>query len=145
VTVIRVVPDTNILISGFFWAGYPSRLLRAAEAGQVQLILSQEMVTELGEVLSRPKFEDRLKAIGKTAEEFVTNFRAVVEIVEASPLPIPVCDDPDDDVILACAVGGKADYIVSGDDDLLRLNSYEAIPIWSVRQFIEYLESLSPQ
>jgi predicted nucleic acid-binding protein len=54
-----------------------------------------------------------------------------------------ILEDPKDDMVLACALGGKVDFIISGDDDLLRLVTYESIRIWDVNRFLEYLSQQS--
>jgi len=135
---IRVVVDTNILVSAFFWEGPPSKLLQAAKDEQVQLISSEILVAELQEVLSRSKFARNYQATGKTAAGLIANFRALVEIVEPDAIE-RTSVDPDDDVVLACAVSGKADFIISGDGDLLRLKAYKDIPIWEVGHFMDNL------
>lgn len=98
------------------------------------------LIAELSEVLWREKFSPRFAALQTTPDQFLGDFRAVVEIVEPSKIPPDAADDPDDVAVLACAVGGQADCIITGDDDLLRLESYQNIPIWTARQFCDYLE-----
>jgi len=99
------------------------------------------MLDELRDVLSRPKFVQRLAAIGKTAEQVIAEYLQLTQIVEAATIPPTVIDDPDDDVVLACALGGRADYIVTGDEHLLTLGIYEAIHIWDVHQFLQHIQS----
>jgi putative PIN family toxin of toxin-antitoxin system len=140
--VIRVVFDTNIVVSAQFWQGAPRHALIAVRDGRAKLLTSEPLLQELTDVLTRTKFADRLKAVGTTAEALIADHRALVEIVEPAPLSGTVSDDPDDDVVLACAAGGKADYIVSGDDDLLRLETYAEIPICTVNEFLEVLGKL---
>jgi len=138
---IRVVFDTNTIISAQFWLGAPRQALDAIRIGAAKLVVSEQLMTELRTVLARAKFAQRIAVIGSTVENMIADHRALVEIVEATPLPTPVCDDPKDDMVLACAVGGKADYIVSGDDDLLRLQSYQDIFIINVNTFLELLSN----
>ncbi|MBC7811370.1 MAG: putative toxin-antitoxin system toxin component, PIN family [Burkholderiales bacterium] len=133
-----VILDTNVVVSGLMWAGPPSKILEAARDEQIQLIATDVLIAELLDVLSRSKFERRLNAMGKTVEAFMTNYRALVKLVEPAAIQ-PVSRDPDDDDILACAVAGKADYIVTGDDDLLILEQYQGIQIVEVSQFLVHL------
>ena len=135
----RVVLDTNVVVSGLLWSGAPFQVLKAAQSGQIQLITSEALISELLTVLLRPKFSQRFEAIGKTAESFVENYRALVERVQPAAITSVILEDPKDDDVLACALGGKADYVVSGDNDLLRLGRYEDIPILDVNQFLRYL------
>ena len=133
---MRFVVDTNILISAFFWGGVPGKVLDVAQRNDATLVTSEVLLTELLTVLQREKFAERLRRINRTPSQFLQNYRAMVEVVDVTPLAQPVCDDPDDDAILACAVSGVADVIVSGDDDLLRLKLYAAIPIIKPAQFL---------
>ena len=137
---MRIVVDTNILISAFFWGGLPSQVLDAARTGQCNIISSEPLLAELLVVLQRKKFAERIERLNTTPRKFIQNYRALVDVVEVVTLPQPVCDDPDDDNVLACAISGNADAIVSGDDDLLRLNSYADIPIIRAAEFLQKLE-----
>lgn len=136
---MRFIVDTNILISAFFWGGVPRQVLEVAKRSDSTLIASEDLLAELLDVLEREKFAERLRLIHITPTEFLKKHRELVEVVAVNPLPQPVCDDPDDDMILACAVSGEADFIVSGDDDLLRLHMYENIPILKPAQFLSQL------
>lgn len=129
---IRAVLDTNVIVSAFFWGGVPREVLDAARAKRLRLITTEAMIEELKDVISRPKFADRLAEIGETAESLIENdYRALVEVVEAAKIEPVILAGPDDDAILACAVGGEADYIVSGDKHLLGLETYQTIKIWT--------------
>jgi putative PIN family toxin of toxin-antitoxin system len=136
---IRAVFDTNIVISGYLWSGAPRQALRAVEESRVQLLISEAMLDELKEVLGRPKFVERLKIIGKSAEQIVYEHLLHVEIIEAAPISPVVKVDPDDDIVLACASSGKAAYIVSGDPHLLDVITFQNIPILTVNAFLERL------
>jgi putative PIN family toxin of toxin-antitoxin system len=133
---MRFVPDTNILISAFFWGGLPAKVLELAQRPDCTLVSSEGVLAELLAVLQREKFADRLQLINKTPAQFLQNYRALVEMVEVTPLPQPVCDDPDDDAVLACAISGGADVIVSGDDHLLRLDGYAGIQVIKPAEFL---------
>lgn len=135
---IRVVGDTNIIVSSFFWGGLPRMLLDAARSKRCQLITTEELIVELIDVLSRPKFAGNLAGIGETEDTLIDDdFRALVEVVEPAMIPPVILDDPDDDLLIACAIGGAADYIVSGDHHLLDLGTYKNIKIGTVREFLE--------
>ena len=136
---MRVVVDTNILISAFFWGELPAELLDAARAGRCTIITSETLLAELLDVLEREKFAERLRQINRNPPQFLQNYRALVEVVDVAPLPQPVSDDPDDDEVLACAISGEADAIVTGDDDLLRLGAYASIPILRLAEILDRL------
>jgi putative PIN family toxin of toxin-antitoxin system len=80
-------------------------------------------------VIVRDKFAHRVLAAGLSPAELVQDYERLVEIVEPEPLPDPICRDPDDDHVLACATAAGADLIVSRDKDLLDLHQYQDIPI----------------
>ena len=128
---MRVVIDTNVLISAFGWGGIPGRLLLSGLVGSFELCTSQPLSTELERVLAYPTVAQALAKRGLSAGDVHRGYLASTLWFEAQPLPRPVCRDTDDDHVLACAVAAHADLIVSGDDDLLSLGFYESIPIMS--------------
>ncbi len=141
---MRAVFDTNTIISAQFWGGLPREALDTVREGRTRLLASEALLDELTEVLSRSKFASNLEAVGMTVEMFVSDHRALVELVEPTKLPAPVSVDLDDDAVIACAIGGNANCIVSGDKDLLRLEAYQNIPIWNVRHFLTQVRDTNP-
>jgi len=137
---IRAVFDTNIVVSAQFWDGPPRQALLRVEQGNVTLLTSEVLVNELRKVLSRTKFNERLKNINKTASQLVEAHLSVVEIVQPADISPAIAADPTDNAVLACAIGGKADYIVSGDAHLLNLSEYHNIPIRDVSTFLALLD-----
>jgi putative PIN family toxin of toxin-antitoxin system len=139
---IRVVFDTNLYVSAFFWGGPPRRALDLARSGTFQIVASVALVDELLEVISRSKFTKHFTAIYETPESLLNHeFRGLVEMVEPAEISSAVVDDADDDPVLACALGGKADYIVSGDSHLLNLGEYHTIPILTIARLLSLLNS----
>ena len=127
---MKLVLDVNVLISGALWNGPTARLITAALRGDVQVFISLGILLELREVLQRPKFAERLAARDETPESLAERFRASLqEAIPAIIMPPPGLRDHDDLAVLACAVGAKADAIVTGDEDLLSLGSFSGIPI----------------
>jgi len=133
---VKIILDTDVFISGVFFTGPPYQILRAWRDGKVQLVISQEILEEyqrVGKTLARqfPGID-----VGPILELLTIK----AELVAAPGLPEPVCDDPDDDKFLACALASKARLIVSGDKQLLRVSGYRRIVIVSPRRFMdEYL------
>jgi putative PIN family toxin of toxin-antitoxin system len=131
--VLRVTVDANILVSGFVYRrGKPFQLLRKALEGEINLTVSQAIIDETIEVMSR-KF-------GATAED-LAEARAIIEeaarVVQPAVALDVIIEDPDDNRVLECAVSAGSDCIVTGDKDLLRLGRYDSIRILSVSDFLE--------
>lgn len=126
---MRIVLDTNVVMSALLWRGPPYRLLEVIRAdASSQLYLSPVLLAELTDVLSRRAATAQLQRIGRTAREALSDYLEAVELVDPEPLP-PVSRDPDDDHVLAAALAASADLIVSGDADLLVLETFRDIPI----------------
>ena len=136
---IRAVLDTNTLISGIFWPGTPREVYVAAYQERFRILTTAAVFAELDRVLHRAKFAPALIALGKTADDLLTELRDAAEFVSPADIPTGVVRDPKDAMILACAVGGEADCIVTGDKDLLTLVTFEGIPILTAIQFLERL------
>lgn len=126
---MRLVADTNVVVSGLLWLGNSGRLLEAAAYGQVTLYTSPVLIAELTRILSTPKFTPRIERSGLTLEELLARYLNVAIVVQPETVPRIVPTDPDDDHVLACALTGNAELIVSGDRDLLSLKAFRGIPI----------------
>ena len=103
------------------------------------MISTKILLDELLEVLQKPKFKKNIERLSITVEDLFEGYANLVELVEPVDLKDSVCRDPDDDNVLAAAIGGKADLIVSGDDDLLVLRNYQGIPILKPRMAFYWL------
>ena len=136
---MRIVLDTNIVISGIFWGGPPRRVLDAARSGRIELFTSPILLAELYEVLERTKFADRLRQVGVSAEQLVRDYQQLAVTVRDREFDLPVVRDVDDTVVLACALEANAVAIVSGDLDLLELESASGVTILTATQLLELL------
>lgn len=137
----RFVLDTNVVLSGLLWRGPPYSLLtHIAQQVGLQLFSSPALLDELADVLGRPSMTRRLGQIDRAAHEVLSNYVQAVVVLEVVPLPQPVCRDPGDDAVLALALQAQADVIVSGDQDLLVLGSFEGISILTARQALERMQ-----
>ena len=137
---MRVVLDTNLLVSGVIFRGLPRQLLEAARSGQFELCTSEVLLAELLDVLARPKFAQPLAQAGQTPQGIVDELRRLAIMVTPAHVRRVVPTDPDDDHVLAAALYGGADLIVSGDrHDLLPLANYEGMAIITARQACERL------
>lgn len=130
---MKIVLDTNVLMSAVFFGGVPGRILEAFRTGSVELVYSREILDEyarVGETLSERFGDLNLGPI-------LAAIAAAGTLVDARPLPEPVSRDPDDDKFLACAEAAGATVIVSGDHDLLDLGEWGQTPILSPREFVD--------
>jgi len=134
---VRIVLDTNVLISSIFFGGPPSEILKAWRDGRVRLVLSPEILDEYNRVsnLLGEQYP------GIDVEPVLNMIAFNSDLVQAPALLERVCDDPADDKFLACAIAGKANAIVSGDKHLLRLLAHQGIRIIRPAEFVEkYLQ-----
>jgi len=135
IKVVRVVIDTNVLVSALLFGGVPGRLISLWKAGRIQPLASQEMINEVLRVLAYPKFHLSPKEIEFLLHEEILPW---FEIVETPPGTPCVPDDPSDDVFIWCGEYGKAELILSGDEHLLKLRDSK-IPIVPPRQFLDMI------
>ena len=134
---MRVVLDTNVLVSALLWRGSTSEILALAQSETIMLCVSQDTIDELLDVLARQKFTAVLESIGKTPTGVAEELLEVVAYYPSARFPVTVvAEDPKDDKFLACATASQADFIVSGDRHLLELGSFEGIPIITPAQFL---------
>jgi len=132
---MKVVIDTNVLMSGIFFGGVPGRVLDAWAAGRLELVLSPEILDEYrrvgGDLGSR--YPQRAAVLAPVLTLLAMN----ATLLRAAPLPEPVSADPADDMFLAAAVAGDCLLIVSGDAHLLDVSGWRGIAVLTPRQFVD--------
>jgi putative PIN family toxin of toxin-antitoxin system len=133
---VRVAVDTNVLISGIFWSGNPKILLNKARRREITSVTSEILLSELKEILTRDDKPFRLTE--SEADRIVSSIRSVSDVI-LTKTKVNVCEDEDDNRVLECALDGNADYIVTGDIDLLNLREYKGIDIVKVGDFLKIL------
>jgi putative PIN family toxin of toxin-antitoxin system len=138
---MRVVADTNIVVSGLLWSGPPRRILDFARVARINLFTSPDLLLELEDVLSRRKFARRLAVAGVEPRELALGYAALARVTLPRAISPVIEEDPDDDAVLACALTVRADVIVSGDRHLLNLQKHEGIWIVRASEFLVRLES----
>jgi putative PIN family toxin of toxin-antitoxin system len=130
---MRVILDTNVLMSGIFFGGPPEKIINAWLDGQITFVVSPEIIDEyrkvavrLGEKYPRVKIESLLVLALSSAE-----------VVAAEALPNQVCSDPDDDKFIACAISAGVPVIVSGDAALKTIGEFQGVKILSPSGFVD--------
>jgi putative PIN family toxin of toxin-antitoxin system len=133
---VKVVLDTNVFVSGVFFSGVPGKILESWRDGRVTLVTSPKILEEyrrVGDFLSA-------RYAGIDLQPFLSLAATAGHVVEDIGLPEPICEDPDDDKFLACAMASGAEVVVSGDKHLLRTTGWRGIHVLTPRKFHdEYL------
>lgn len=127
---MKIVVDTNVLVSGVFFGGYPRRVLTSIVRRDISACASVEIITEYQEIVD--EMIDRKQ--GHIDHGLLAPLIEALDIIHTSS-DIKVCRDPDDDKFINCAKDARALYIVSGDKDLLVLRQYEDIQIVTAKEF----------
>ena len=138
---MRVVLDTNVVVSALLLSDSVPRQAFDKALDQAEIIISTPVLLELAEVLARDKLNKYL-----TEQE---RMRFLVALLKESELvgiteQISDCRDPNDNKFLELAVGGNADVLVTGDDDLLVLNPFRGIAVLTPRDFLSFTQPLPP-
>lgn len=128
---MKAVFDTSVLIAALMTEGLCSSLLIRARRRDFDLILSNDIIREFKNTLTK-----KIKLSSADVSEITAIIKeAAIEVID-QPAPIArICRDKDDDMVIACAVSTDADYIVTGDEDLLVLKRYKNIVIINPRNF----------
>ena len=133
----KAVIDTNIFISALLGSSNAGKILDKFTGGKFDLIISKEILDELIEVISRKKFSNifRPEDIKKLIDLLETDAEIIIPEGKVSS----ACKDPKDYIVLACAADGKADYIITGDSDMLEISPFRRIKIITPSQFLKLI------
>jgi putative PIN family toxin of toxin-antitoxin system len=132
-TKLRFVIDTNILVSSILISSSKPDYALKKVRNIGNILLSETTFQELEEILYRPKFDRYVSLI--TRIEFITKLKSESNLIKISE-KITICRDPKDDKFLELAVNGQANFIITGDEDLLVLNPFRNIEIITVNEFL---------
>lgn len=130
---LKVVMDTNVFVSGVYFSGPPYRIIQAWQSGKFELVVSHEILDEyrrVGEILAEEHPGVNLSPI----LNFVIEHARVYKSVKLKEL---VCEDPDDDKFIACALSSGSKVIISGDKHLLKVSGYQDIEVLKPRDFVD--------
>ncbi len=141
---MRIVFDTNIWISALLFPDSVAGLMiaRWQKQSQFDLVISEHILQEIKRVLGYPKIAKRLKWEPEQIEQYITDLSFLAEIVDTEDCNVVVPDDPNDSPILATLIKGEADYLITGDADLLNLQTQ--YPILTLAEFSYKLNQESP-
>jgi putative PIN family toxin of toxin-antitoxin system len=129
---VKIVCDTNVLVSGILFGGHPRSILQASARGAFENFVSPDILRETHDVLLRPKFGLTARQVDGMLKYLDESFEAVFPEIRVSE----IAADPDDDRILEAALAAGADCIISGDTDLLRLKVWKKIRILAPADFV---------
>jgi putative PIN family toxin of toxin-antitoxin system len=137
---VRLVLDTNVVVSALIWGGTPLKLLQAAVEGDTELYTSPALLAELRDVLAREHLASQLARVRPSIEQAIGYYGELA--IGVSPLSTPraVPGDANDDHVMAAALAAHADLVVSGDKHLLSMRSHEGIAIVSVAEAVRRIE-----
>lgn len=135
---MRLVLDTNVVASALLWSGSPRMLLQAAREKHVELFTSTPMLAELADILARAKFARKIAASRLSVDQIVEGYVLLGSVVRPAVIA-RIAPDPDDDVVIATALAGRVDLIVTGDKPLLNVALYQGIRVVGVAQALAEL------
>ena len=130
---MKIILDTNVLISGIFFSGPPYQILKAWQEGKIQIAVSKEILAEYHRVAEELSEKFSSVEISQILELFIIH----AEMVNTQGLEVSVCEDPDDNMFISCALGSKSKIIVSGDKHLLKISGYQEIEVLKPRMFLD--------
>ena len=133
---MRIVVDTNVLVSGIFWNGNESTVLKACKIRDLINYISPDIITEFERVLHYEKFRLTASEINSALETILVFSTVVVPQIKLDVIR----DDSTDNIVLECGLTANAECIISGDNHLLRLGKYKKMKIMNAKRFIDVFE-----
>jgi putative PIN family toxin of toxin-antitoxin system len=130
---MKIVLDTNVFISGIFFNGPPSKILKAWRDSKIQIILSAEILLEYQRVAEELSSKFPLVDIEGIIELLMIHG----ELFETNDLSVDICEDPDDNKFIECAIAASTKIIVSGDKHLLKISGFKGITVLNPREFLD--------
>ena len=143
---MRVVLDTNVLVSGLLWGGAPNQLLKWTRDGPLDALGCESAISEVRRVLEYPKFAARISALDSSPALMIAYLmNLVTHVPHPGHIPAIVSEDPSDALFLALATENQGRLIVSGDQHLLSLKEHEQIPMVTPGEAVELVVKLFAQ
>ena len=132
---MKVVLDSNIFISSFFWGGYPREVFERVINGFDELYITDEIINEITSVMKHNKFT----ASSSEIEDYIKIIKKYSRKIASKNIPESISRDKDDDKIIQCGLDGDVDFIITGDKDLLVLKEYKKLKIASPKEYLEII------
>lgn len=138
---IRVVVDTNVLVSGLISPeGFPAKIIDFWQERKYILVTSKAILQEMERVLNYPRISRKYQIGKEIIADYLRGFSVFAEVCRPTKRVFIIRNDPHDNKFIEAAVNGKADLIVSGDHHLLDLKEYQGIKIFTAKEFLEELK-----
>jgi putative PIN family toxin of toxin-antitoxin system len=138
---MRIVVDTNVLVSALLSKhSLPRRIFNLQQSGRFRIVISEAILSEYRRVLAYPDIQARHRFSQQGIEKYLSLLRNASVVVTPSEQVTVVKDDPDDNKFITCALAGNAEYLVSGDSDLLQIKTYQGIRILTPAAFLTFLD-----
>ena len=137
---MKLVLDTNVWLSGIFWEGEASKIIEKAEKKNIQILISENILSEIVDVLNKEsKFQKYILNLKLSIEEILRVVLSISNLIETKAKLDIIKADPKDNIILEAALDGKVDYIVSYDSHLLNMIEFRGIKIISPGEFLKII------
>jgi uncharacterized protein len=129
---MKIVLDTNVWLSAVFWDGEASKILEKSEKKDIQIIISENILSEIINVLNREsKFQKYILNLRLSIEDLLRTILSISTLIETKTKLDIIKADPKDNIILEAAIDGKAEYIISYDNHLLNMIEFRGVKITS--------------
>ena len=132
---MKLVLDTNIFISAFYWDGNSQQVINRIIEGQDELYITNEIIDEIADVMGSPKFKTK----PEITEKYIRAIEKIGKKVYITGEVKGICRDKDDDDKIECGLLCDADYLITGDSDLLVLHEYKQMKIITVKGFFDII------
>ena len=130
---MKVVLDTNVLISGIFFSGPPYQILKAWRDKRLTIVVTEDILSEYQRVS-----EELSKEFPNIQTNQILDLITMhAEVVDTKGIEIQICEDPDDNKFIECALASKSRFIVSGDIHLLKISGYSGIGVLTPRNYVD--------
>jgi putative PIN family toxin of toxin-antitoxin system len=135
---MKIVLDSNIFISAFYWGGNPEKIIDRIIEGLDDLYFCREILTEIADVMARPNF----KTGQMTIDNYIKRIEKIGKRIVITGKIQNVCRDKDDNDKLECSEKSKSEYLITGDKDLLTIKQYKNITIVKPKEYLDIINNI---